>query len=172
MGHNNFYTGFGDTGKTRLSNGSIVSKADLRIVAAGNIEELSSVLSLIRFYVHKSPKKDELVSGLMESLYIAKSDILMPYAEGGSDRIEEKHTKRIEVLCDMIEELLDQTEPSQNLDFLPELPYMGLAMSVCRRAERAVVSANETYSVNPELLRFMNRFSSCLFLLLKGMLLL
>ena len=157
------YTRRGDSGETSLYGPKRVRKDDPRVEAYGTIDELNSVLGVI---VSES-KNRTIASSLKEiqrMLFVAGGD-LATEMEGRQPvpRIGASQTMRLEELTD---DLLTKLPPLRNF-ILPGGSSTGamlhFARSVCRRAERRLVTASRSREVNPELLPFFNRLSSYLF---------
>ncbi|MDQ3466936.1 MAG: cob(I)yrinic acid a,c-diamide adenosyltransferase [Chloroflexota bacterium] len=159
------YTGRGDQGTTDLL-GERVGKDDPRIAALGALDEATSAIGLGRAHATSDETKEMLVVA-QRDLYqvmaeIAFTDRLRPAAYTlGEDRVlwleaaTDAITARIELAREFI--LPGDSIPGAALD---------LARSVSRRAERdAVALANHEHLHNPQVLRYLNRLSSLLFVL-------
>lgn len=157
------YTRRGDKGETSLYGPRRVSKDDPRVEAYGAIDELNSLLGA----VIAASRDRALVASLKEiqrMLFVAGGDAATEIpSRQDVPRIGRHHTKRLEAMTD---ELLAELPPLANF-ILPGGTVTGanlhLARSVCRRAERRVVTASRTEDMNPELLPFFNRLSSYFF---------
>jgi cob(I)alamin adenosyltransferase len=157
------YTRKGDSGETSLYGPKRVRKDDPRVEAYGTIDELNSVIGLIA-----SISKDRaLASSLKEiqrMLFVAGGDAA---AEPGGPhkvpRISEADTARLEEMTDALISKL----PALSNFILPGGSEVGamlhVARSVCRRAERRLLTASRSFDLNPALLPFFNRLSSYLF---------
>jgi cob(I)alamin adenosyltransferase len=157
------YTRRGDRGDTSLYGPKRVQKDDPRVEAYGTIDELNSVIGVII-----SASRDRALSSSLKEvqrmLFVAGGDSATEM--GGRQRVPRigpSNTKRLEELTD---ELLAKLPPLSNF-ILPGGSQAGsmlhVARSVCRRAERRLVTASKAHEMNPELLPFFNRLSSYLF---------
>lgn len=158
------YTKSGDGGKTSLFGGERVSKADLRIEAAGTIDELTSVLGFVNEFVEEVKYK-ALVHSVQKELYE-----IMAVIAGMNKPIEslETSTYSFERIIDDITSGL----PKLNSFIMPgggrAAALFHVARAVCRRAERSLVRLSEA-SENPANLtapmKYLNRLSDLLFTL-------
>jgi cob(I)alamin adenosyltransferase len=159
------FTGKGDQGMTDLL-GDRVDKSDPRIGVIGDLDEVTSHLGLGRA-VAASPRSGEWLIEIQRDLYkimaeLAFTDELRPVGYVlAADRVAR------------LEELTDALSAEVELPphfILPGDSVAGAALdvarSVTRRAERSAVSlASEGRLNNPEVLRYLNRLSSFLFML-------
>ena len=150
----------GDDGSTGLASGKRVQKDDSIIEAIGAVDELNSCMGLIRS-INKNSKLEELFINIQNQLFNCGGDLCL----SGSVLISSTEVERLE---DSLTEFNDQLQPLKNF-ILPagsELTArIHQARSVCRRAERNVVTANRESEFNPELLKYLNRLSDFLFVL-------
>ena len=157
------YTRRGDTGDTSLYGPRRVRKDDPRVEAYGTIDELNSVIGVI-----VSQSADRAITlplkEIQRMLFVAGGDAATDISgKLAVSRIGQSHTSRLEELTD---DLLSRLPPLSNF-ILPGGSSTGallhLARTVCRRAERRIVSASRAQEMNPELVPFFNRLSSYLF---------
>ena len=157
------YTRRGDRGDTSLYGPRRVRKDDPRVEAYGTIDELNSVIGVII----AGSDGGTLASSLKEiqrMLFVAGGDAATEI--GGRQkvpRIGRSSTKRLE---EMTDDLLAKLPPLNNFILpggSPAGAYLHVARSVCRRAERRIVTASRSGEMNPELIPFFNRLSSYLF---------
>ncbi len=148
----------GDDGTTGLASGNRVQKDDSIIEAIGAIDEINSCIGLIRA-ANKNSKLDSLFINIQNQLFNCGGDLCLP----GSVLVTNLEIKRLE---DSLTEFNDQLQPLKNF-VLPAGSEITArthqARSVCRRAERNVVTANRDNEFNPELLKYLNRLSDWLF---------
>jgi len=169
------YTGTGDRGKTSLLSGERVSKADFRVEAYGDVDELNS--SLGGLVASLPPKEGELVEEIKQIQSVLMHIGARLAVTSGSPVLEEleeitqKHSTDLEGAIDRIDESL----PTLKDFILPgghiSAAWAHVARAVCRRAERHVVrlSATKTGSEDAQQLRnvivYLNRLSDYLFVL-------
>lgn len=163
------YTKTGDKGKTSLLGGKKVSKAHLRIVAFGEVDELNSYIGLLAAYTINEPYKPFL-SALQHKLFNLGS--LLAVEGRPPFPIPEITKVDVEAIEHEIDWLTNILPPLKNF-ILPgghrEVAFCHIARCVCRRAERSVVALHETSRVNPYLLKFLNRLSDYLFVFARVM---
>jgi len=159
------YTGFGDRGKTRLYGGKIVDKDNLRVEAYGTIDELNSVIGLVITYIEiESLIKD--LQGIQNGLFELSAELATPdenkKTSAGSS-INEQIIKELEKKIDIMDNKLD---PLKNF-ILPGgsrgAAFCHLARTICRRAERVLVTLNKEELISPQIIIYINRLSDFLF---------
>ncbi|MCW3097285.1 MAG: ATP:cob(I)alamin adenosyltransferase [Chthonomonadaceae bacterium] len=170
------YTRTGDTGDTGLFGGERVRKDDARVEAYGTVDELNAVLGVARGHA-EDPELRETLAAFQDRLFAVGADIATPMeaaTQRGRVSIERIAPERVEAL----EQLIDRFEaelPPLTRFILPGgsalAAALHLARVVCRRAERRCVTladlAEDTgdVSLNPEVIRYLNRLSDLLFVL-------
>ncbi len=171
---NRVYTRTGDQGDTALVGGKRVSKAEPRVAAYGEIDELNSVLGLIkeRLPTELSSLREPL-EFLQQELFDLGSELATPPSGAYPQmiRITAEHVTRLEHACDNFGAGL----PELTSFILPggseTAALFHVARTVCRRAERRIVALAAEASANPEaaltepILQYVNRLSDLLFLL-------
>jgi cob(I)alamin adenosyltransferase len=164
------YTKTGDRGETGLFGGARVPKDDARVEAYGDVDELNSVLGVAVAQL----EDEELRAGLrvvQADLFTLGARLATPAPEdGGRDnpwipRLDEGRVAELERWIDRAEEEL---EPLQNF-VLPGgsagAAALHLARTVCRRAERRVVSLARAATIDEGVVIYLNRLSDLLFTL-------
>jgi len=159
------YTKQGDTGQTSLFGGVRAEKNDPRIVAYGTIDELNSILGIVISH-QPSDTGLKILKDIQQSLFVVGADLATP--EDKKKRIERIDQPEIDQLENWIDELQDHL-PDLKSFILPGGTHVGahlhLARTVCRRAERAIVSCKQQKSVSENLLIYINRLSDLLFVM-------
>ena len=162
-----FYTGKGDDGKTNLMGNFRVEKCDNLVEAIGEIDELNSVIG-VAITNMSDDHLAKLLQGLQNNLFIIGAELAASMDPQASKNVlKSRITKiKIEELEKNVEEL-SATLPELKKFVLPGgsigSSYLHLARSVCRRAERSVVAAKSEVKISEELLQYLNRLSSFLF---------
>lgn len=153
------YTRTGDTGETALFGGKRVSKDDARIEAYGTVDELNSFIGVARAAWPESPADGEL-----EKIQNDLFDVGAQLAAPGNDRFTGADPRRIEELERAIDHAEKELTPLTNF-ILPggsmAAAQLHVARTVCRRAERIVVSLGNEAPQGA--IVYLNRLSDFLF---------
>jgi cob(I)alamin adenosyltransferase len=160
------YTKTGDTGETSLFGGQRVPKDALRIDAYGTVDELNSLLGVVRS-LNPHQEIDAILRRLQDDLFVLGADLATPVekSSGKIPRIEPGHSENLERIIDSLESSL---QPLTSF-ILPGGSSVGAqlqaARTVCRRAERLVVRLSREEKIGPLPLVYLNRLSDLLFVL-------
>jgi cob(I)alamin adenosyltransferase len=160
------YTKTGDNGETSLHGGSRVKKDILRIEAYGTVDELNSIIGVCRS-VNTHPEIDSILDEIQQTLFTLGADLstLDETTIKNVQRIQQDAVTSLEKIIDRID---PQLKPLRNF-ILPGGSYpaslLHLARTVCRRAERLVVSVSQKEKINPLAIVYLNRLSDLLFVL-------
>lgn len=153
------YTRGGDHGETSLFGGERVAKDDVRIAAYGTVDELNSFVGLARATWPGSPI-DEQLSAVQHDLFEVGAQLASP----GSSRFTGVDSLRIEQLEKSIDSMEIELRPLTNF-ILPggsdAAAQLHVARTVCRRAERLVVSVHDGSATTA--VTYLNRLSDYLF---------
>ncbi|MFT6558043.1 cob(I)yrinic acid a,c-diamide adenosyltransferase [Sneathiella sp.] len=160
------YTRGGDKGQTSLGSGERVTKDSVRVDAYGDVDELNAVIGLAR--LHADGDMDRLLSRIQNDLFDLGADLCTPEVENP----KYPPLRMVQVQIDRLEQEID----SLNSDLAPLNSFIlpgGSALSahlhhartVCRRAERRMVSLSEIENINSISIGYVNRLSDLLFVL-------
>jgi cob(I)alamin adenosyltransferase len=146
------YTKSGDLGETSLFGGPRVSKAHSSIEAYGNVDELNAVLGLARATLNAESVKNKNLESLSEKLFHIQNELFTVGSHlACADEKLRDHLPPLDAL--KVEQL--ESDIDKMNDKMPELrefilpgghllaSQLHLARTVCRRAERSVVSSTE-----------------------------
>lgn len=162
------YTKSGDQGDTGLGDGSRVPKDHPRVAAYGSVDELNAVLGLL---VSQFPQgaEVELIRSIQNDLFDVGADLCLPQAEGEAPgarlRVTAEQAERLERAIDRLNEALAPLTSFILPGGQGPAAWCHLARTVCRRAEREVVTLVRSASINPHVLIYLNRLSDLLFVL-------
>ena len=154
------YTKTGDDGTTGLGDGTRVRKDSARVAAYGTVDELNSVIGIVLAQGIAADVRETLTQ-VQHDLFDLGGELCIP----GMAVIHDADVDRLETTLDRFNADLPALR-----DFI--LPGGGmaaaachLARTVCRRAEREVVTLSGVENVRPEAIRYLNRLSDLLFVL-------
>jgi cob(I)alamin adenosyltransferase len=154
------YTKTGDDGSTGLGDGTRVAKDSARVAAYGTVDELNSSIGIVLAQEIPAPIREALTQ-IQHDLFDLGGELCIP----GMAMVHEADVERLEQTLDGFNADLPPLK-----DFI--LPGGGmaaacchLARTVCRRAEREVVTLSRSETVRPEAVRYLNRLSDLLFVL-------
>jgi len=163
------YTKTGDRGETGLFDGRRVSKADPRVDAYGEVDELGAWLGVVRATGQLlDPDLAEILATIQRDLFALGARLADP-----STRIADRVTKvelgeravqKLEAWIDRFEAELPPLRKFILASGTSAGAQLHLARTVCRRAERRIVSLNPD-SVDAVILAYINRLSDLLFVL-------
>lgn len=166
------YTRTGDNGETSLGDGTRISKEDLRVETYGTIDEVNSIIGLVRTQTKNSELiiLDNILAAVQNELFDLGAEISIPPTKDNIQIIEK--TKILDEQILRIEEEIDQLNFSlEDLDsfVLPggskASAHLHLARTVTRRAERLMVRMNKQKknSISETALKYVNRLSDLMF---------
>src|SRR5215208_2768032 len=137
------YTKTGDKGETALFGGGRVSKDHVRVAAYGDVDELNSVLGMVRS-TEPVTFFDDLLASIQRDLFSIGGHLATPDPERVRKALEKAalSTDRVEEFERIMDEA-DQTLPPLRAFVLPAGTPIAVALhlsrTICRRAERSVV---------------------------------
>jgi len=160
------YTKKGDKGNSQLLGGSIVPKNHIKLECYGTIDELNAFIGSIYDDKINQNHKNILLK-IQNQLFNLGSNI-------ASDRkkqkinlpnVTENNIKMLEKEIDKMDMALPILKNFILPSGFPAVSKCHIARTVCRRAERNLVSLNEVEEINPLHLKYLNRLSDYLFVL-------
>ncbi len=158
------YTKHGDDGSTGLIGGARVPKNDLRVAAYGDVDETNAAIGV----VIAGCKDAETIASLRRiqaELFVLGAELATPSGQKPNHSVDESHVKQLE---QWIDAATAEVAPLRNF-VLPggseTAAGLHLARTVCRRAERAVVTLAQTQVVGKWAIIYLNRLSDLLFAL-------
>jgi len=167
------YTKTGDKGTTALFGGTRVPKYHIRIDSYGTVDELNSFIGVVRDQEIDDHSK-KLLTHIQERLFTLGAMLATPpekeKLKSGKERLNIPKIDEEDIL-------LLETEMDSMNDKLPPMTHFVLpgghstvshchvARCVCRRAERLATLLNEEETIDPLVLKYLNRLSDYLFVM-------
>ena len=154
------YTRTGDDGTTGLGDGTRVAKDSLRVDAMGDVDELNSVIGLLVTEGVPDILQD-LLTQIQHDLFNVGGEICIPnyviLTQANVDNLEEA----IDALNDDLAPLKEFILPGGT----KAAGFCHLARTVCRRAERKLITLARDEIVTTISLQYLNRLSDLLFVM-------
>lgn len=171
------YTRHGDKGDTHLVGGRRVPKDDARIESYGTIDELNSILGIVRACndaAKPSPattRLDQILRQVQNELFDLGSELATP-PDAAWEGMIKIGAEQITVLERTIDECQADLEPLKSF-ILPGggmiAAFLHQARTVCRRAERDILRLMRREPIGAAVLGYVNRLSDLLFVLSRWM---
>jgi cob(I)alamin adenosyltransferase len=150
----------GDGGSTGLGDGSRTDKDSLRIHAIGDVDELNSQIGVLLCEPLPDALREELLS-IQHDLFDLGGELCIP----GYTMVTDTQVARLDHLLE-----------KYNADLTPLRDFIlpggsraaalaHVCRTVCRRAERVIVTLGKTEPLNAAPRQYMNRLSDLLFVL-------
>jgi cob(I)alamin adenosyltransferase len=161
------YTRTGDSGETALLGGKRVSKADPRVAAYGDVDELNAWLGLARAGA-LAGELTAMIEEIQRDLFAIGSRLADPGSKV-ANRVEKtavtgEDVKRLEDWIDQLESEVPVLRRFILAGGSPGGASLHVARTICRRAERSVVGLGPD-QVESEVLVYLNRLSDLLFVM-------
>ena len=145
------YTKTGDGGDTGLFGGGRVRKNGVRVEAYGTVDELNSVLGIVRTFTLPDPAA-EWLRRVQNDLFSLGADLATPL-ETKAEWVERIGMEAVQALEQAIDFMEDQLPPLKRFILpggRPAAAQLHVARTVCRRAERIAVELNDQQAINPD----------------------
>ncbi len=160
------YTKTGDQGTTGLFGGKRVSKDDIRVEAYGTADELNSAIGIL-IAQNNHPEINQFLNKIQNELFIVGSHL----ASDPTKKNEYIPELKPEMITDL-EKTIDKMDaiiPPMKFFVLPggsvSIASTHLCRTICRRAERRIVTLSQHESVDQQIIIYFNRLSDYLFTL-------
>ena len=155
------YTRTGDAGLTGLGDGTRVSKDSARVTAYGTLDEANSAIGVVLACEDLPPDVREVLLAVQHQLFDLGGELCSP----GHAAIHAADITRLEAILDRFNADLPPLQEFILPGGGPAAAYCHMARTICRRAEREVVTLSHHDAVRPEAIGYLNRLSDLLFVL-------
>lgn len=163
------YTKTGDKGMTSLIGGERVFKTDSRVEAYGTVDELSAFMALLTDRLRKEAGTGELTDDLNRiQSRLMTVEALLAAGEAGSDKaapLSPECTGWLEQRIDAMQEALPAIDKFTLPGGHEAVSLCHVCRTICRRAERAALRADQEHGVDATALVWLNRLSDYFYLL-------
>ena len=163
------YTKTGDKGMTSLIGGERVFKCDERVEAYGSVDELSAFVALLADRLRPDAALASHVEELNRILSrLMTVEALLATGEGGRDKMAPLATECVawlEACIDTMQAALPPIDKFTIPGGHEAVSLCHVCRTVCRRAERAALRADQRYGVDATALVWLNRLSDYFYLL-------
>lgn len=163
MAKSMIYTRTGDSGTTSLVGGTRVAKDDVRLEAYGTIDELNSQLGLLRVFTGDvAGDADSELDWIQNKLFNIGSYLA---TEGAPEcrGLSADDAGRLEGWMDAMEDDLPQLKSFVLPGGTRAAAEAHICRTVCRRAERRVLTLGREVDLDQTVVKFLNRLSDWLF---------
>ncbi|WP_410512154.1 cob(I)yrinic acid a,c-diamide adenosyltransferase [Paenibacillus sp. BR2-3] len=163
------YTRTGDKGETSVIGGR-VGKDDIRVEAYGTIDELNGFVGQARSLMEDEKFADvrEQLLEIQHELFDCGADLAFVKISETKYKLKGEMSERLEGWIDSLQEENPKLErfilPGGN----PLSSVLHVCRTVCRRAERRVVTLGRSADINPEAITYLNRLSDYFFALARA----
>ena len=158
------YTRTGDDGTTGLGNGKRVEKTSARIEAMGAVDELNSIIGLLITELN-STSMEKFLSDVQHSLFDLGGELSLPNQQLLS-------AEKIDLIENSLDSMNEQLSPLKEF-VLPggsrAAAICHQARSVCRRAERRLLSLGMQEEISATSSKYLNRLSDFLFVMARSL---
>lgn len=162
------YTKTGDKGQTGLYRGGRVSKGSARVNAYGSVDELNSFIGWA-LSQNPTPEITAWLRQAQNELFVIGTDLATPaeaVKPGDSvTRLPDEAQRFMETAIDTMEARLQPLKRFILPGGSPAAAALHVARSVCRRAEREVVTLMGLEAINLAVIIYLNRLSDMLFVM-------
>jgi cob(I)alamin adenosyltransferase len=158
------YTKTGDNGQTSLFDNTRVDKDSLRVESYGTIDELNSTIGLARNFIEDKDITD-IIYKIQRELFDVAGELATMERDKFPEKISEKHVKFLESIIDIYIDKIPKVDKFIIPGSGKASASLHVARTVCRRAERRIITLNKNEQVSSILIKYVNRLSDTLYTL-------
>lgn len=158
------YTKTGDAGTTSLVGGKRVPKDCARLESYGTVDELNAHVGLLLTYVSENQDRECLIS-IQNRLFVVGAQLATEAPNVPSSVITDDDVTNLENNIDKASEGLPKWRGFTLPGGCREAAIAHVCRTVCRRAERRILTLNFEEKVDPQLIKYINRLSDYFYVL-------
>lgn len=156
------YTKTGDKGTTSLFDGKRATKDDIRVESYGTVDELGTFMGLAKNFVEDQEMYD-IIQDIQNKLFTVATNLATEDSSKVKHHISESDILDLEKIIDKYMGALNNPTgfivPGTN----KKSAYLHVARTVCRRAERRIISLSGVAEIEPLVIKYVNRLSDVLY---------
>jgi len=163
------YTRRGDKGMTDLVGGVRIAKTHPRLEAYGTVDELSAQMGMLIAMITDQEEKSLLLR-IQNNLFNVCSHLATDQSQTPlypSAILDDHETEVVEQAIDRINQLFPEFQGFVLPGGTTTAAQAHICRTVCRRAERRILSLAEVAQISPNIVQYVNRLSDYLFVLAK-----
>lgn len=158
------YTKQGDEGNTSLLGGERTKKNDNRVWAYGTVDEANSYLGFAKAIIDNERIKDIIIH-VQKDLFEVGAELASIGTKDYRERITEEFVSCLENIIDEIDKEKIALKSFAIPGGTKESAALDISRVIIRKAERYTVSLEDNYSLNKNLLKYLNRLSDLIYTL-------
>lgn len=158
------YTKTGDKGETSLYDGKRIKKDSLRVESYGTVDELNSHIGLAKNFVEDKEIIDILFK-IQRKLFFVAGELATLEKDKFKNKIKEDDVINLENIIDYYLKKIDKVDAFIVPGTSKSSSMLHVARTICRRAERRILSLSREEEVSPILIKYVNRLSDTLYAL-------
>ena len=155
------YTKTGDKGQTSLYDGTRVDKDDIRVESYGTLDELNSYIGLCTLYTDGEDK--QILKDIQVKLFSVSGELATKIDGKYKTPVTEDDIKHLEEIIDGYISKIDKVDAFIVPGTSFPSAHLHIARTICRRAERRILSLSKVDTVNPLLIKYVNRLSDVIY---------
>jgi cob(I)alamin adenosyltransferase len=158
----------GDDGTTVLSGSGRIGKETMLIEAIGTIDELSAAIAVVKT-TSISAQTKSILEKLQDYCYQINVELAATHNEKktATPTLDESDVCWIDSLIDEFNTQLPKLNHFIVPGTKPSEAFLNLSRTICRRAERRLSALDQQEKLRPTILKFINRLSDLLFVLMR-----
>ena len=161
------YTRKGDDGTTGLGGGQRVPKDSVRVAAYGTVDELNAAIG-VALAAGLAARLAAVLPTIQNELFHLGSDLCFVEEDKQKFAMPQIDARHVEALERLIDELNEVVGPLENFILpggAPGSAALHVARTICRRAERDVLTLSHHEAVGRFVMPYLNRLSDALFVM-------
>lgn len=158
----NIYTKTGDKGTTSLFDNVRVSKDNIRVESYGTVDELGAFLGLAKNYV-EDEEMYRTIENIQNKLFTVATNLATEDMSKVKYHIVEDDIKDLENIVDYYMGKIGNPSGFILNGSGKKSAYLHVARTVCRRAERRIITLSGVSEIDPLVIKYVNRLSDTLY---------